>query len=172
MGDDDESADGYLGAPTSAREYALRKAQSSNLRSLLEKVECATGPDQELDAWVMAALFPELEPAHLVGSNASIRMFDRGYGGPGSALRLTTSLDAVLSLVEEKLPGWHWSIVRDKATHRRRYFAQMSVPHNYIDNPGPWPEGSSDGASPALAVLACFLRALIAKQEREAKVDG
>lgn len=142
----------------------------TDLRSLLEKVETATGPDRSLDA----RIYWHLKQPHYASAphgheddgaswGALITLDDYLAGTYNMSPLLTSSLDAVLSLVEEKLPDHDVGVFRIDGA----WEAQLG------------PRGTFGAVSteqhtptPALALLAALLRALIAKQEREAKVDG
>jgi hypothetical protein len=75
-----------------------------DLTSLIERVEGGVGPDRELDCKVVRALS---------GST------DHWFAGPGgfmtesTAPALTASLDAVVSLIEAKLPGRARDLLQD-----------------------------------------------------------
>jgi hypothetical protein len=129
--------------------------QTSELQSLLERVEKATGRDRSLDANV----------AEAIAGWTCVR--GDNWIGPTGRITIpeyTASLDAVLALVEEKYPRLALSFLR--------------YPN------GEWGIGSSGGdeaplitplefpgAHLPIQVLAALLRALIAQQE-EVKADG
>lgn len=79
----------------------------------------------------------------------------------------TSSLDAALALVEEKLPGWTWEVgISPACAHlgeADRFVAHLRTPrgeliggaHGFMES----------GISAPLAVLAALLRALISQKE-------
>lgn len=112
------------------------------LRTALERVKKATGPDREIDKF-LRSIWPD---------------YARAYD-------LTASLDAVVALVERET--WNgekllWSVAYDEdgVAGPRSYCGSTLVGHH---SPIVW-YGHSD-ANPALALLAAFLRARIAKME-------
>ena len=82
----------------------------SELAELLKRVEAATGPDREIDelltAWSVGAVREEdatfdHKPAyHRDGFWVSI----------GPIAPYTASIDAAVSLIEKRLPGWAWLV--------------------------------------------------------------
>ena len=62
----------------------------TTLTSLRERVEKATGPDREIDV----EIFFELDWT--------------GQGDARTAPEYTSSIDAVVALIERELPGWAW----------------------------------------------------------------
>ncbi|WP_293012137.1 hypothetical protein [Oceanicaulis sp.] len=82
--------------------------------------------------------------------------------------RYTTSIDAITSLIERKLPGWSWAISSDyhpeelgapPETIRR---ATLTAPLNG----GEWDAEYVNG-SPALALAASLVSALIAQESEK-----
>lgn len=102
----------------------------TDLTALIERVESGTGADRELDCLIWAALDGRTiredgqmilarnsRPPHdeyIVGwvdPGKVQRNFSEGHSIP-PVRRYTTSLDAVLSLIEAKLPGMSWEVRR------------------------------------------------------------
>lgn len=106
------------------------KPGDSELSNLIDRVEGASEPSREFDA--------ELA----------------NYFGWYSPWPITSSLDAALALVREKLPGWAWSVT--SSTFEVHFHAVLWTRAE--------PQQSAQAATPPLAILAALLRAL--KQER------
>jgi hypothetical protein len=71
------------------------------LKSLLERVEKATGPDRELDLEIANVAGWRCDGDWLYTPSGAMAAFN-----DDSPPRYTASLDASLSLVNEMLPGW------------------------------------------------------------------
>jgi hypothetical protein len=137
-----------------------------NLSELIERVERAEGPDREIDKQIWFALF-------CVPNEGQINKI---LGGPFDAARYryltkddflpsdgtlspayTSSLDAIVGLIERELPGWlgdvdvctSWA---DDGSFGARLFPPK-VDTNY----------ASQATTPALAMCGAFLRALSAR---------
>jgi hypothetical protein len=139
------------------------------LTSLIERVEKCEGPDREIDALVYIALFdPDVmtdgggyrgeRPAQY--QKASKIIADGwddliGLGQIIGAPEYTASLDAVVTLIEQALPGWEWL---------RQTPGVMTV-YRVPSDPKEWAV-HIDGVHsvPALALLLAFLKA----KERQA----
>lgn len=124
--------------------------KSSPIADLLERVKAASGPDRGLDDAILEATNPH-----------------RNRGGPYTSwraaawafcwdTRITASLDAALALVERVLPGSTWS-VGNRSRGAQAYMMRA---------PGLTLIGGN-APTPALALLAALIQALIAKGERE-----
>jgi hypothetical protein len=124
---------------------------------VIGRLEGAAGPDREIDRdlyWLLRR--PAAERAYWNAAMGMPRpLGDRMPGGLGSigvesaSPRYTASLDATLALVEEKKPGWAWSVGNLRAGGQAYL---MNRPG------GAMIEGKA--SSPALAVLIALLRAL------------
>lgn len=139
-------------------EHLSPKAQ--DLANLLERVEKAEGADRELDARLFAALAAR-DPdrlAALIAERAD-QFPDRNVWLEGArdwqVKPYTASLDAALALVERKLPGWTWRL-DSPDTPSEPAFARLSGPERR--------SGVGWAKTPALALLAALLRALIAQE--------
>ena len=137
------------------------------LRSLLQRVEAATGADRELDGDLFWSLF--VVPSGLgkeVGGSRLVNLL----GPNGDAWRhwihvdwppYTASVDAALALVEKVLPGAWFMMETFGYTEDRRAGAELSA------------EGIEHTRHEAktipLAIVAALLTALIA-QDEEAEV--
>lgn len=160
-----------------------------DLSELLERVEKASGPDRELDAELCLALgdFPQIQVSWTGGPFRSdldggwrLRPQSKGYvehplwidswGRPigAQAKPYTASVDAALALVERVLPGWGVVITKplDGGGYAEVFSREgLSFDPNGDKNVslGEWLEqGKPQRETPALALLAAMLRALIA----------
>lgn len=127
----------------------------SDLKELLERVEKATRADHPLGHEVLLALGArhdhDWDHEYWFGE-------DRLY-----PYDITASIDAAVALVEKKLPGWSWLL-------SQRGSAYVISP-DFEPAPEDWlePKGVTfhgDGSTPALALIAALLKALIAQGGR------
>lgn len=136
------------------------------LSSLISRVEKATGPDRTIDVDVMNLLCPR--------SKNEARLFlgkqlETKWGGVGEiankttyfveAPRLTTSVDAAISLAERVLPGWGWGITHgsEKAEDVQGNVFPKAIPFPaHLDCYG-------YHAIPAIALVLATLRAFQSK---------
>lgn len=148
------------------------------LADLLARVEAATAPDRELDARLHVALHPHehgmIHPGRPDGSRGSSHgplsgmdwdAWSRLAKHRGSDLGMvanhglwpdyTASLNAALTLVERALPGWDYRVERDEGVHKAGVWRSGTYFGGY---------GTESAPTPALALLAALLRALIAKE--------
>lgn len=128
------------------------------MKDLIEKLQCATGPDAELDVRLVAVDcdWTILEACEgefirfrqLDGREFMARCCDGRYGG----IRYTESLDGALRLVP---PGWEWSISGGPNT----------VPSASLTRGGEHQDDEqidSDGATPIIALCIVALKARVA----------
>lgn len=112
-----------------------------HLRTALERVEKATGPNATLDEFI----------SNTIGWWGDEKRAARVYVGAETRPRWTASLDAVVALVEREMPC-QWEV-------NGSGYAQIRIGRRYYHG---------DVADyPALALLAAFLRARIAEMEAE-----
>jgi hypothetical protein len=129
----------------------------TNLQELLERVEKATGEDRQLDGDILKAL---------IHPNADMRHDGDAYWLPDVEMHgfetpyYTSSIDAALSLVEEKLPGWGYDL-HGGGADRKIYVTLW-----HADEKSRFLNGR--GATLPLALLNALLRALISKEEKNA----
>jgi len=131
------------------------------LKSLLERVETAEGPDRKLDGEIFAA-FETYSYGDVIPAAGGMVV----YAGPAPhapgqgrfevAPKYTSSLDASLALVEEMLPGWDWSLHCDNGT---AIAGIMPPSEDGCDT------ADCEAVTPALAIVKALLRALIAQKE-------
>jgi hypothetical protein len=111
----------------------------TTLKQLEEKIAAATGAHRGLDA----------------------DLHDAVYGGrPEQTPPYTSSVDACLALIHERLPGWHWHIGYDP----RGIFPYAVLTHNPDDD-----DSRSEMAAPTvpLALLGAFVKALRQEDSRK-----
>lgn len=133
----------------------------ADLPTLLERVKGAEGPDRELDADIEVALrggeIVQLQNRFTGEPLIGIRRPSTNhYGGfvNDPCPPLTCSIDAALSLVEAKVPGWSWRIGNT-----------LSRPNDVMHGGAFCLLGTSsrdvEAATAPLAILAALLTALI-----------
>lgn len=144
----------------------------TDLQSLIERVEKATGPDREVDARLCATLraFSESEHYKLVvtrpPSSFSDWMVDCVLAPSGKVRSIvppeyTASIDAALSLVSRALPGWGIEVsMSDRQMWRAQVWRWFSETN---DERGQWLPCYS--RTPALAIILALLRAKAAETE-------
>lgn len=174
----------------------------SDLDALIERVEAATGPDREIDAVVWrVVLMPQLpfyrefdgrvmlDVRHGLGEGGPDWRHPSPYDQSRSPPNYTASLDAALTLVERKLPGWCYGTRTDAIWADHHRWAGKPVWEALIANPGDSdsysPFCDHDGytedsevileydakhCSPALALISALLRALKSAEGKE--TDG
>jgi hypothetical protein len=134
----------------------------TDLADLLRRVEAAAGPDRELDEAIAFALCDEHEFVQLKGAPRGVgpTLYRFGSHAPHSALRVTASLDAALALVERVLPGAICGVdgIGPACLPEARVVPEHSGEEVLT-------QYEARGRTPALALLAALLRALIAQQE-------
>lgn len=120
------------------------QADLPTLTALLERVEKAEGPDRELDTLLVKALLPSSPGAAFVPPD------------------YTYSIDEALKLTERMMVvEWPCYEVHARMIHDSRgwwHFWEITVPSR---------EFQGRAKSPALALLQCLLRALIAQANKE-----
>jgi hypothetical protein len=117
----------------------------ADLEELIERVESGTGADRGIDAqvWLSVVEKPRL------GDKIDKDMIGRWP-------EYTSSLDAVLALIEAKLPGWHGNVeVGRPLQDSTKVSAIMIGPTEDPDDCR-----QADASSPARALLAATLKAL------------
>lgn len=143
----------------------------SNLAALLARVEAADGRDVALDGAVHRALFPgeralidpgDMRSGHpgVYGTIADLSYLgDRDLADYLGVSAYTASLDAALALCERVLPeaGWLCGVTADQymAELFRTRFVSGVVPRL----------GYAAAPTPALALIAAMLKALIAQSK-------
>ena len=125
------------------------------LDALIARVEGATGPDSAIDGEIAKLCGWTFERMH----NRDAKPYWRKPGVTEWFMRselpnYSGSLDAALDLVKAKLPGWYWKINSDG-------YAILLLDDDGIE----FPVVEAFGATPALALLSAFLKALKAESE-------
>jgi hypothetical protein len=149
----------------------MTKAETApNLSSLLLRVEGATGADRHIDADIFWR-FDERASGVIFSNYATglPRALDHGRPIPSGLGRMaveigapaySASLDAALALCERVLPGWRWVVYGPDMDVRPHAWVSAD---NFRDD-----EGQALGSTPALALVAAMLKALIAAKQGRA----
>lgn len=147
------------------------------LPDLLARVGEAEGPDREIDAIIHVTLCqPAPEPGdetrryRMPARNMDYEAVEPGHywyvarSGKSlhSAPTYTSSLDAVVALVERVLPGSFWRAQKQSPDYDIAPFWAVCGPHGK-----PKRQHTADGATPALALLAALIKAKIAQEGEE-----
>jgi hypothetical protein len=133
-----------------------------SVEELRGRVAALTGPSREVDAEVCAAL--RFYPGSLTwvhkwagewrAINGLVHLLgDHGSGGNFTPAPVTSSVDAVLGLIERKLPGWAWYVSRGSGGG---ILPSSAMVWN-IDGDGPEEQFAP---TPALALLLALLASL------------
>lgn len=143
-------------------------ADQEVLQDLLRRVESATGADREIGREILLALGWQRT---LVGHFHGPLYYWSPPGSARSSLSgkdddlpdITTSLDAALALVERVLPGWLWEVTTiTTGVGGIRYPTALVMSPDHA--PGEEIQTFGEARTPALALLAALLKALIAEQ--------
>lgn len=121
-----------------------------DLQDLLERVERARGPDRELDVAIAERLYPEICTPSRRGSHHDEPVWQTRDGLVRCEC-YTASVDAALALIEKVLPGLWWNVGICSA-NPLTYSADLA---DGTERPG---------ATPALALCAALLAALIEQE--------
>jgi len=146
----------------------------SALKELLERVEKATGPDLEIDGLIAQAfgslppearystenIYGECEPHWVSGGYGDYKFYEPDP--------LTASIDAAVGLVEKMLPGRDVNLEIGNVGPDRVTDAYISGADGYFEEPKT-PDAHGYGLTPALALCAALLRALIASEPQNEK---
>lgn len=134
----------------------------SKLTDLIAKLEAATGPDREADCeiWAIArGLDLEWQGTTLVAGDEGVigwidpgqhsRNFhtNRSATAPGSIPTYTASLDAIVALIERKLPGKVGDLVHD---------ARAAVSRDHALHIRFWKPDTDGSYTTALALALCI----------------
>ncbi len=139
----------------------------SILQELLKRVEAATGPDREIDTAIWLQIAPgatRSQWSYIHKASARECFVDETRDATGRWITTpayTGILDAAVGLVEKMLPGW---------TGHLDFGGSQAC--GYVIRPlteGPLLEHRAFGATPALALCAALLRALIASETQNEK---
>ena len=138
----------------------MTTTEKDTLADLIERLEKATGPDRELDGEIFAAVETHPYGDVIAAKGGMIVYAGSAPHAPGQgrfevAPRYTSSLDAALALVDEKM-GAEWPCYEVHARMVRSggewfHFWEITVPSREF-------QGRSH--HPAIALLTCLLRAL------------
>lgn len=139
---------------------------------LIARLESAGAGSRELSTEVFRALEPWSNPERFYCACTGACLPDSPYylGGCSAKPRLTTSLDAIVEVIGEKLPGWttdvhmadaspctypvHWRVesVRFDDCTAGIYYQHPKIEEREL--------GEGCGKTPALALCAALLRAI------------
>jgi hypothetical protein len=131
----------------------------TDLSSLIERLEKATGPSRDLDVEIMNALDPRSsDEKRLFGG----KLYQASWGAVGQlcdhiryfveAPFPTSSIDAAVSLAERVSPNWQINLSIFHDTLAEASFGNREAPH-----------ARSKAPKPALAICLATLRALQSK---------
>lgn len=140
------------------------------IAELIERLEKAEGPDREIDADLVCVCCPGALVSQYIASDAEPSVFHAhalGLSDRSDVPAYTSSLDAALSLVERKLPGWKRELEEhvptDKWPHAvfgNHYWTATIISPEWDGSGGDWRAAEECGKTPALAVCLALLRAL------------
>lgn len=142
----------------------------TNLSPLIERVKAASGPDREIDGALWLAILGK-EALEQCWSVRGMKYAGHVYTKAEKAQHiknaserlappLTASLDAVVALIEKRLPNGWWRV--DDDCNDDRTCATGVVGLHQLQEVEP-----SQGATPPLALLLAFLTAVAATPEPE-----
>lgn len=128
---------------------------------IARRAQEATGPDRELDLAAFRVLHPEFD-GYVEGRGGLVHPCDSTDQRVISDVRwprYTGSVDAMLALIAEKLPGWRTAELRELIEMRGGRFrtAAWSADLQEINGAG---YAEAEAATPALALLAAFALAM------------
>lgn len=144
----------------------------SKYADIIERLEKATGPSEELSAHIKCALLaPEGSYVEQSKFNGAWCVHEIGYGGKSRLFeyprvpseirlgKLTASLDASIALVELMLPGCEYTL-------RKHVSEGFNASVNFVGTNGVWIFSASDSNSMnlATALLIAMFRALEAQE--------
>lgn len=142
-------------------------------QALIERLEKAESGSRELDAAVFKATEPWItgdQMRFMCACTGACNPDGPSYRGAcGVVPFYTTSSDAIVALIGEKLPGWN-VVINIPPSHQHKHVCELGAP----DDPeatihDPWPfRASAGGANTALAACIALLRALDHQGEGEA----
>ena len=142
-------------------------SQHADLDALIAKVEGAKEGDEVLDLAIFLALHPDDETvAKWAGTFAA--MDDAALVHWASRFldlpHYTSSLDAIVKLVEAKLPGWSWQIRDQKESSFPRHIGANAWLITPADGRR-MGDAVASAPTPALALCLALLLALKAQEE-------
>jgi hypothetical protein len=148
--------------------------RADDLRALRDRVLAATGPDESIDAEIVAVLHdatvkrsPQTDD---FGPRDRWQFWSRDgkhfLGGTRKfpVSHVTGSLDAAVALCERVLPDWSVDFLQD---HRKRGGDCWTANVRNDRPPGTPPRRFGHGKTPALALVAACLSAKIAEMESD-----
>ncbi len=127
----------------------------ADLQALLERVEKAEGPDEEVDMQLCLLAYPEIMAVSEKRDDGF--WYHKQWGRMSVPANYTASIDAAVALVEKMLPGWTGHL--DFGGSQACAYAIRPLTE------GPLVEHRAFATTPALALIAALLRALIAQEK-------
>ncbi|MDR3448190.1 MAG: hypothetical protein P4M15_00300 [Alphaproteobacteria bacterium] len=135
--------------------------KASTWRDLADRCAKATGADRELDSAIACAAFGwTRETVEIMGIPDVAVLVDTDGNGPQIEGEYTGSLDCIVSLIERELPGQSWNVGWSNPE-----ILGLDIPG--FANCGDDDYGTSEAATPTLALCAAFCTAMAAKSEAE-----
>lgn len=134
----------------------------TDLPALLERIKAADGPSRELDAEIFIRFTPGVADAGRIDRDHGVVGWwprDNGYQAAREVPSYTYSIDTALALVERMLPP-HW--VRMDV-----WYDGSKVSAAITPKPAPNATFGGYGATPALAILAALVSAIIAQGDQK-----
>lgn len=133
----------------------------AGLEELLAKCEAATEGSRELDAAIVAVVTGGRVAG---GQDVFPGMYWTRGNSCQSAPPITSSLDAIVRLIEQELPGWMWVREHSDGHTYVRLLGPEYVRHEFMGSRNSHsvsPSRGADGNVP-LALCAAFIRARLA----------
>ena len=155
----------------------------TDLAQLIERLEAASEGSRELDAACIVAAQDIPAPRYglkegfkqecrLGNDDCSVEVWTVGLDYEERYARypatpVTTSIDAIVALIERKLPGWFWGIGRrsDADDPAKPMWAEVASERWIKSETEKDEQFESDGVTAPLALCVVLLRALQAQQE-------
>lgn len=141
------------------------------LTALIDRLEAASEGSRELDREMMLLVGDAREVDHCTFYGPEERVWCFGEYEHETDLPplpyLTSSLDAIVALIERKLPGWFWGIGRrsDADDPAKPMWAEVASERWIKSETEKDEQFESDGVTAPLALCVVLLRALQAQQE-------
>jgi len=141
------------------------------VRELLEKIEAATGPDREIDTAIWLQMTPgatRSQWSYIHKASGRECFVDETRDETRRLITTpayTASIDAAVGLVERMLPGRDVNLEIGNVGPDRVTDAYISGADGYFEEPKT-PDAHGYGLTPALALCAALIRALIEQENR------
>ena len=134
----------------------------SQYTDILARLRAATGPDRELDIkiWLATTAGATRQTIHVDHPQGAYDIDETRDASRRliTVPSFTASIDAALSLVAEKLPGWDWMLGNRDGEHPQEWpWASLTLPGWEGDEESQFLEHAS---TPPLAILTALFTAL------------